>query len=423
MVDITKSVGDQGSNASQDVALVQLMLRLAKNAKGQSYFGANYTGTYDQTLKTAIIAFQQDQKLIAAKAAANPAINQPGKAPQPAALAEKPGLVAPNSKTLTALVGKLPATHTNIRIVPGTKTIYLAGDGGKAAIAAAAIRGEEQLNADFRERVAQLVESMYEQHKLVLGIPRTGWRRDFAAQAAVVEANPNASGAGPGESPHQFGTAVDIGFASLKWVAGDGAVKTDNFWLAAQGLQYAKQQEFWATRDAIAYEQLVLFKTNKQGDFIHVQGFADEKVSWGKSLAKLLETVSPAKAKWAYAGQVAKKNTYKVDMGLGTAINVGNSTQMWNGESPISKADLAKVLNAKLIADPNFAVEKYFGVEAKANPPAALKAPLEEKAPPAKAVQLKEADIKADYIKHLQKLVKAEMQAADQNWDSWVATK
>jgi peptidoglycan hydrolase-like protein with peptidoglycan-binding domain len=427
MVDITKSVGDQGNNASEDVALVQLMLRVVKNAKGQYYFNGNYNGTYDQKLKSAILAFQQDQKLVAEKPSTIPGSKQPAKAPPPAGLAEKPGLVGPNSKTLTALVGQLPASHKDIRIIPLTKTIYVAGDAGKAALSASAIRAEKELNADFREKVAKLVESMYKNHKLVLAIPQSGWRRDFAAQAKVIKENPNATGAGPGESPHQFGRAVDIGFSSIKWVAGDGSVKNDNYWLAAQGMQYAKQQELWAARDAIAFKQLGLFKTNKSGDFIHVQGFADEKVSWGKSLAKLLETASPAKAKWSYAGQVANKNTYKVDLGLGIAVNVGSSLQMWNGEAPINKADLAKALNVKLAVDPNFSIEKFFGAAAKPNPIAApninAKAAPDQKAAPAKAAQLKEADIKASYIQYLQKLVKTEIQAADQNWDSWTPVK
>lgn len=422
MVDITKSVGDQGNNASEDVALVQLMLHVIKNPKGQSYFSGNYNGTYDQFLKSAILAFQQDQKLVAVKASTMPGNKQPAKAPMPVGgLTEKPGLVEKNSKTLTALNSRLPASYKSIRIIPHTSTLYLEGDASKATISASSIRAEKQLNAEFREKVAKLAESMYKTHKLVLGIPKSGWRRDFAAQADVINRNPNATGAGPGESPHQFGRAVDIGFESIKWVAGDGTVKNDNYWLAAQGLQFAKQQEFWAARDAIAFKQLGLSKTNKPGDYIHVQGFADDKVSWGKSLANLLEKVSPTKAKWSLAGRVVNRNTYKVDFGLGTALTVGSSIQMWNGVAPINKADLVKALNAKLAADPNFSVEKFFGVAVK--PAAIVTQKNDTKVSSGKTAQLKEADIKESYIQHLQKLVKTEMQAADENWDSWTSVK
>ncbi|MBI3560852.1 MAG: hypothetical protein HY080_03960 [Gammaproteobacteria bacterium] len=408
MVDMTNTVGDLGSNTSEDVALVQLMLRVVKNAKGQPYFSEDYNGTYSQALKTAILAFQQDQKLVAAKTSAA------------AGLAEKPGLIGPDSKTLTALVSQLPAELKNIRIAPGTKTIYLEGNQSQAERSAALIRSNSNLNADFREKVAQLVNTMYKNHKIALNVvPQTGWRRDFAAQAEVSKK----TNAGPGESPHQFGRAVDIGFKDFKWVAGDGAINTDSFGLDTRGMPEARRMELWAARNAIAYKQLGLFKTNKPFDYIHVQGFADEKVGWGKSLAKLLETVSPAKAKWSHAGRVADKNVYKIDPGLGTALSVGTSTQMWNGAAPINKAELVKALNAKLTADPNFSVEKFFGV----TPPPAV-SPADKKTdtkttPAQKAAPLKEADVKEDYIKFLQKLIKTEMQTADQNWDAWVPTK
>ena len=263
---------------------------------------------------------------------------------------------------------------------------------------------------------------------MVLGIPADGWRRDFAGQAKV---NPSATGAGPGESPHQFGRGVDIGFPSLKWVAGDGTIKTDNFWLDSQTLPAAKQQEFWAARNAIAFGKLGLNKTNKAGDLIHVQGFDDAKVSWGKSLAKLLETVSPAKAKWAVVA--GTPNRYKVDLDLGSSFTAGSSSAIWAGTAAIDKGELVKALNAKLAADPTFSVEKFLGIPAKGPPPAdggvAAKGPPilggapGGKAPPATPTLVKEADITEDSVQRLQKLLKKEIQAADENWDKWAPTK
>ena len=400
MVAITKTVGDMGINTGEDVALVQLMLRVVKNDKGQPYFGGSYNGVYDQALKTAILAFQQDQKPAAAKT--------------PAAFAEKPGLIAPSSKTLTALISRLPTDLKDIRIIPGTKTIYVEGKQSLATSSAAFIRMDKNLNSDFRTKVAQLVEGMYEKHKIVLDVvPLTGRRRDFAAQASVSK-NTNA---GPGESPHQFGRAVDIGFKEFRWVAGDGAIKIDSYWLDARDLPMPQRMEMWAARNAIAFKQLDLFKTNLAGDYIHVQGFADESVHAGKSLAKLLEASSPTKSKWSFAGRVERKNLYNVGMGLGTAVNVGSAIKMWEGEAVVNKADLAKALNAKLAIDPSFSIEKFFGVAEKPVPA------ITQAAVPAKAAPLTEVDIKPDYLKHLQKLLKAEMLAADQGWDSWVPTK
>lgn len=410
MVDITKTVGDLGSNANEDVALVQLMLRVVRNAKGLSYFSSNYNGNYDQTLKAAITAFQQDQKLVAVKTPGDKQL------PPVAGLNEKPGLVAPGSKTLSTLVAKLPADLKNIRIIPGTKTIYVEGNQNQAVASAQLIRGNPQLGADFRDKVAKLVDTMYKDHKIALDlVPNTGGRRDFTDQAKVA----NASSAGPGESNHQYGNAVDIGFKGFKWVAGDGTIKTDSFWLEHSGLPLDKRLELWAARNAIAFKQLGLFQTNKLGDYVHIQGFSDDTTSMGRSLAKLLETVSPAKAKWSFAGRVEvdkkKYNTYKVDVGLGTPLGTGKAIQVWNGEAPISKAELANALNAKLASDANFSVEKFFGVKAAPN--------VNKNAEPAKAVPLKEADIKADYIKHLQNILKTDIEAAEKSWDRWVPVK
>ena len=112
MPDLRGSVGDKGTNAVHDVALVQAMLRVVKNAKGVEYFG-NYTGSYDAATKTAIIAFQTDQKLIAA----------PGAKLDPAAAAklDKTGLVDKNSATLKALNQALPAAHKDMVIMAGSR--------------------------------------------------------------------------------------------------------------------------------------------------------------------------------------------------------------------------------------------------------------------------------------------------------------
>lgn len=414
MVDIKQGVGDQCANTSEETALVQLMLRVVKNAQGQPYYASDYNGKFDVALKAAITAFQKDYKLIDVKQAAPEAQKAPLKAAQP--FAEKEGVLAPNSKSLDALVAKLPPDYKDIRIIPGTKTIYVPGNGAKAALTAAAIRNQKELNPDFREKVAQLVETVFKEHKIVLGIPSDGWRRDFQGQAAV---NPAATGAGPGESAHQFGRSVDIGFQSLKWVNGDATFKTEDFWLNKNGLPQTKKEEFWSARNAIAYKQLGLHKTNKPGDLIHVQSFDDAKLSWGKSLAKLLETVSPNKAKWSVAP--GSPNNYKVDPGLGGTVTAGSAYDIWTGNAAINKAELVKALNAKLAVDPNFPVEKILGSPIKMAPPGPdLKG---VKTPAAKPVALKEDDIKADQVKYLQKMLKTEMQAADKNWDQWSPIK
>ena len=150
----------------------------------------------------------------------------------------------------------------------------------------------------------------------------------------------------------------------------------------------------------------------------------------GKSLAKLLETVSPSKAKWSVV--TGQPNHYKVDLGLGNPIMVGSSNELWAGKATIDKAAFVKALNAKLAADPAFSVEKFFGEKAKPAPaPAGGAAPgkappnapnvpnVPKGGPPVKPAQLKEADINENRAKYLQNLLKDEMKAADTNWDKW----
>src|SRR4051812_31845398 len=111
MVDITNSVGDGGTNAKHDVALIQLMLRVIHSAKGQPYLLANYTGTLDASINHALAAFQKDQSIATAL--------PPGKAAPalPAAKAEKSGFVQPGSVTFAKLNAALPAKYADMRII------------------------------------------------------------------------------------------------------------------------------------------------------------------------------------------------------------------------------------------------------------------------------------------------------------------
>ena len=298
MPDLRGSVGEKGANATHDVALVQAMLVLVKDAKGTAYFG-NYTGAYDAATKTAIIAFQTDQKLIAA----------PGAKLDPAALAklDKPGVIEKNSATLKALNQALPATHKEMLIIEGTKTVYLPMAEASAKASAKAIGAKADLDPTFRGTVAKLVDQMFADHKIALSIPGDGWNRDFAAQAIPAGAG---TGAGPGESNHQYGKAVDIGFQGLRWVASDGTFQDENFWLDAAKMPHDKRQAFWDARNKIAFTALGLFKTNKAGDLIHVQAYSDAGVSYGNSLALLLQTVSPNAMKWSVV--LGTPNQYQV---------------------------------------------------------------------------------------------------------------
>lgn len=64
MPDIKDTVGDGGKNKVHDVALVQAMLRLIKDAAGKPFLATNYDGVYGGDTKSAITRFQVEHKLI-----------------------------------------------------------------------------------------------------------------------------------------------------------------------------------------------------------------------------------------------------------------------------------------------------------------------------------------------------------------------
>ena len=110
MPSITASVGDGSVNKTHDVALIQAMLRIVKDAKSGPYLAGSYDGSYGASTKDAIISFQKD----------NATVIQAGQAGK-----EKAGVVDVGGTTLATLAAALPATHKELRIIPGTKTVYL----------------------------------------------------------------------------------------------------------------------------------------------------------------------------------------------------------------------------------------------------------------------------------------------------------
>lgn len=357
MPQITASVGDGATNKTHDVALIQAMLRIVKDAKGAPYLAAPYDGSYGDVTKNAILAFQTDHaKTIEA--------GEKGK--------EKLGVVEPGAKSIAVLSAALPATHSALRVVPNTKTVYLEGSAADAKASATAIRADTGFEATFKTLLAKLVDTMYADHKIVLKLTPTGRRRTFAQQAAEVNTK-----AGPGESNHNFGRASDIGFKGFEWIQGDGTIKKDADWLnALETTSAAKANALWDARDAIA-KTIPLYRL--QFERVHLQMYDQATFSNINSLVKLLNTVG--KTKWA-AG-------YKSDFGLGGALYaVGTAKQVWAGTATVSKANLAAALTAN---------------EAK------------------KSKKLfKEADITAKQIADMQKALKADFEAADTNWIKWV---
>ena len=355
MPDIKDSVGHGGTNAGHDVAMVQALLQIVKNAKGHPYLTTSYDGTYAVGTKTAIIAFQKDQKLVpvAVPAPVNPAVKGPAPIKGPAAPVakgptEKEGFVGPSGPTIQKLNAMLPLPYKAIRIINDTKVVYWPGSANDATASAKAIRGDVGLEASFRQNVTKLVEIMFQRHEIVLSLPTTGGLRTFQKQYDLVTQPNPPTQAGPGESNHNFGLAVDIGLKHFKWLGAHLMAKTEAGWWLDDltKVSGAKALSMWAARNLIAFNQLKMNPSALPGDHIHIQKFSDSNVSMRRSLAYLLDQVGAFY--WKHAG-----GQYTCDLGLGGAFyNVGTSVQIWSGNATVTQQSLAAAYQAAKQAGP-----------------------------------------------------------------------
>jgi peptidoglycan hydrolase-like protein with peptidoglycan-binding domain len=362
MPNITNSVGEAGTNKVHDVALVQAMLVVVKNAKKQPYI-TSYDGIYGGQTRAAIINFQKDQKVGAAKAGAGQ---------------DKLGLVTAGGPTITKLNALLPAVYKDIRIIEDTKTVYWPGAATDAQKHQDGINNDPQLETAFRAKVAQLVQFMHTRHKIVLSLTPTGGLRTFQKQYELVTQPNPPTQAGPGESNHNFGMAVDIGFKGFKWMRSDGQQKVDDWWLNELAkVSQAKAQELWRARNNIAFQEMNMHPSALKGDLIHVQKFSDANVSMRRSLADLMDRVG--KMHWKHAN-----SQYQTDLGLGGDFPpVGTATQIWAKNAQVSNAELAKALSK------------------------------------AQNKQVKASDITADQLKNIKLQLRGEMETAETNASQW----
>jgi hypothetical protein len=393
MPDIKDSVGEGGTNLVHDVALVQAMLTVIKNAKSDAYL-PDYDGKYGPSTKGAIIQFQTDRGLL--KPAAKPASvgAAPKAAAPPAAAGEKEGLVAKGSDTLAKMVAALPADYKAMLIIENTRTVYFPGVEADATASAAAIILLD-LEPTFRGKVANLVKLMYATHKIVLWVTKSGGRRTFDQQDKQTGTK-----AGPGESNHNFGRATDIGFNRFQWLTAGGAiVKDEDWWLNkmtknnTNKLGKAKATELWTARDAIATKSpLGLFNSILDGDDDHLQSF-DDHLPNDRALAALLNLVGVM----IWEAEHKTPRRYNCDLGLGGKMyNVGRATDIWNLNATVTKAMMAEAMTDALKRGP-FA--KDFAAK--------------------KVLPFKEADIKAADLTKMKQSLKDDFVAAETNWLKW----
>jgi hypothetical protein len=416
MPDIKESVGEGGDNRVHDVALVQAMLVVVKNAKGASYL-TSYDGAYGKLTKAAIVAFQTDNNL-----AGDPAKGA----------FDKSGQLTKGGATITKLNAMLPDDYKSMMTLEGVKTVILEGAKADADASGQSLANNADLDPGFRGTVVKLVAQVFADTKVVLGIDRSGGRRTFKEQSDIYNRPDNVTkkitNAGPGESNHNFGHAVDLLPKQLRWVEGNGKIVKDDWWLNTLMKKHAAKGSallgaIVAARDKIGVKALGLFRLkDSKGHFYdepHLQSYDQATVSSAHSLAALLTDVSPNKMAWASVGHAKAANTYTSDLGFGgTAFDVGTADQIFQGKAAVTKEMIAKAKTeaAQKAAKAKAPAPAAAGVKGPAPAAAGVKGPAPA---PAGAAVFKTADIKADDLTAMKKSLKAEFEAAEAKFLQW----
>jgi hypothetical protein len=382
MPTLSASVGDaagtKGVNKKHDVALVQLLLMTAKDPKTKkAYFGSLYDGFSGSGTLGAIKSFQDSWKLASpptptpagagAKGSAGttgkPAPTPPAPSPPAPASTEKYGLVEATSATFKKLVEeavKVNADFSRLRALPDTKALYLEGLDADLQARKKEI-GESGLETTFKKAVLALVDAMFNTHKIVLG----GWNtkdsflRSFNDQHKSLK--DGSSPLHPGESLHQYGRGMDVGWRGMVWIQDDGkpsTINNVNDWDNMGKKGYWRQNAFYDARNKIWESPPrgtgTIYKIATANDPDHFQAYSQEPGYYPKtstvglfaSLAALLTKVSADSGdnmKWA-AGSSA--HHYSCDLGLGvTSIEVGTADAIWQGNATLTKPQYVKALN------------------------------------------------------------------------------
>ncbi len=302
---ISGSVGEGGVNNRSDVALVQAILGkiqrsvfripMAAPAPGGPYL-ASYDGICGPGTKAAIRAFQDDFVLRKEDGGPNLSGFNTGLGSGVTSLLQSldplratPGLVAPLDSTWTKLLEKVPAEFSDLRILPGGKTVYVADTVNRLhqrVAAAAALT----FQSTFFQKLSTCINLIFSTYGIAVGVCPKGDRRTFATQDDLLNNGGGVTNAGPGESNHNYGMAVDLGFEGLRWMRSTGAVVTnEGYWLALlAGVNSEEAMKFWKALRSVGTSGSVGLFRGPEADRPHLQNWDDANVSMGARLSDLL---------------------------------------------------------------------------------------------------------------------------------------
>lgn len=328
MQTLTGTVGDKGVNARHDVALVQAMLALtqrpARLDPGRAKYLSLIDGDCGKGTQAAIRQFQNDQVFVGPAGNALQAV--------PGATA---GRVAPGDPTWTKLRAALPAEYSDLRALNGSKTVYVAATAEQASASVARV-AQMTFGAAFRTLVIGLVGRIHSRHGIAIAVCREGDRRSFQTQYELLTSGRGVTHAGPGESNHNFGQGVDLGFANLRWLRPDArVVENEDAWLHQLDPQQRVTGEalfFW---DVLRSEGLQTgMHRGPLGDRPHLQAWPDAGIDMAARLADLLTRAG--NMRWT-----GRNQRYQCDLGFGGRFfDAGSAAQVWGGQATITVATL-----------------------------------------------------------------------------------
>jgi hypothetical protein len=401
---LSGSVGEAGTNQVHDIALVQAILLKTTRAAAPNRAAAPYLGSYDGAYgsgtRDAIRAFQLDHVVTAV--ANNQSVFSAN---------SSNGRINVGDATWAQLIARVDRAFSDMRVLAGGRTVYVAATAAQAQMRGATASGLT-FTVEFRARVTTCISQMHALHGIAVGVCTDGARRDFATQHTIYNRQVNGryvSGAGPGETNHNYGMASDIGFAGLRWLRANGdVVENETWWLhqldPTQIGTSAEANRFWDALRTVGESAVVGAFRGPQDDRPHLQNWSDTGVSMTARLAAHLQ--SSGTMQWTRNARArgARSVTYNCDLGLGgTLFNVGTADQIWSGQATVTAAHITEARNE--------AAARAARQRPNPNNPAG--------APRPGAGNPRVQPVAQDDVRAMQEELRAQMELADTNWRAW----
>lgn len=327
---LSGTVGEDGVNARHDTALIQAQLVLAQRPADLDRQRAHYLDTIDgdcgPRTKRALVQFQNDHVFVGANGHSSAAI-----------AGATAGRVSPGDATWAKLVAATPLEMRDLRVLVGSKTVYIAAAEADRAGSVNDIAGLT-FQTDFRNRLVTLIQRLHSTYGIVCWVCPDGDRRTFQTQYGLLVSGRNVTRAGPGESNHNFGQAADLGFEGLRWLRADGTVvDNEDAWLHQLDPRQRATGEslfFWNVLRAIGIA--VGLHRGPLADRPHLQAWDDAGIDMAARLAAHLSSVG--QMRWT-----GRSQRYQCDLGFGGRFfDVGSAAQIWSGQGTVTESTLTQ---------------------------------------------------------------------------------